>query len=159
MRTRSWLIYLGPVCSIRSVHNIRIERLWVDWTSGVGAKWKSFFQTLEIHHGLDPENPAHLWLLHHLFLPMINHEALEWANSWNSHVITLPDQCNATPHALRFLASYKVGDVALMHMEMCWMDFNHTKIIYKQMTLRSMGLIGTHTTIKEFKHITHITTH
>ena len=94
---------------VRSVHNIRIERLWVDWTSGVGAKWKSFFQKLEIHHGLDPENPAHIWLLHHLFLPLINHEALEWANSWNSHIISLPDQRNATPHALRFFSILQGG--------------------------------------------------
>lgn len=95
--------------SNRSVHNIRIERLWVDWTSAVGAKWKSFFQSLEIHHGLDPENPAHIWLVHYLFLHIINHEALEWANSWNSHVISLPDQRNATPHALRFFSILQGG--------------------------------------------------
>ena len=102
-RTGMWLIYLRLVYNVsslskganlthqyllnRSVHNIWIEPLWVDWTSGVGAKWKTFFQGLEIHHGLDSENPAHIWLLHHLFLHIINHEAMEWVNSWNSHVV------------------------------------------------------------------------
>ncbi|KAG1856404.1 hypothetical protein DFJ58DRAFT_659478, partial [Suillus subalutaceus] len=35
-----------------SVHNIRIERLWVDFTQGIGSKWKSFFQDLEATSGL-----------------------------------------------------------------------------------------------------------
>ncbi|KAJ6473103.1 hypothetical protein C8R45DRAFT_1163534, partial [Mycena sanguinolenta] len=35
-----------------SVHNIRIERLWVDWTNGVGRKWVNFFYELEVTCGL-----------------------------------------------------------------------------------------------------------
>ncbi|KAJ7749764.1 hypothetical protein B0H14DRAFT_2191504, partial [Mycena olivaceomarginata] len=35
-----------------SVHNIRIERLWVDWTNGVGRKWVNFFYELEVSGGL-----------------------------------------------------------------------------------------------------------
>ncbi len=37
----------------RSVHNVRIERLWVDVTAQVGATWADHFTTLEMHHGLD----------------------------------------------------------------------------------------------------------
>ena len=51
----------------RSVHNIRIEWLWVNVTSGFGRKWKTFFQDLELHDGLNPDSDAHIWLLHHLF--------------------------------------------------------------------------------------------
>ncbi|KAI0371588.1 hypothetical protein BV20DRAFT_1051599 [Pilatotrama ljubarskyi] len=59
----------------RSVHNIRIERLWVDVTSGFGSKWKEFFHQLEAQHGLNVDNDAHVWLLHHLFLEAINRDA------------------------------------------------------------------------------------
>ncbi|KAG2063868.1 hypothetical protein BDR04DRAFT_1036922 [Suillus decipiens] len=40
----------------RSVHNIRIERLWVDVTNGIGQKWKEFFQTLEAYDNLNVNN-------------------------------------------------------------------------------------------------------
>ena len=56
-----------------------------------------------------------------------------------------------------FLASYRVEDVALMHMEMSWKASNHMKITYKKMILRSMGLTGMHMLIKEFRCITHFT--
>ena len=59
----------------RSVHNIRIERLWQDVTRGFGRKWKEFFQQLEVEWGLDPNNDAHIWLLHYLFLEAINEDA------------------------------------------------------------------------------------
>ncbi|THH10681.1 hypothetical protein EW146_g8295 [Bondarzewia mesenterica] len=56
----------------RSVHNTRIERLWYDITQGFGQKWKNFFLELEHHYGLDPDRPAHIWLLYHLFLATID---------------------------------------------------------------------------------------
>ncbi|KAH9918454.1 uncharacterized protein B0H18DRAFT_912789, partial [Fomitopsis serialis] len=36
----------------RSVHNTRVERLWYDFTRGVGQKWKNFFLQLEHNAGL-----------------------------------------------------------------------------------------------------------
>ena len=78
------------ISSCRSVHNTCIERLWYDVTHGYGQKWKEFFLELETHHGLNPTNPAHIWLLHHLFLPTVNEDAQEWAETWNSHPLTLP---------------------------------------------------------------------
>ncbi|KAJ7060659.1 hypothetical protein C8F01DRAFT_988416 [Mycena amicta] len=68
-----------------SVHNIRIERLWVDWTKDVGKTWGAFFCDLEVYGGLTVENPAHLWLLHHLFLNALNDYATSWVQAWNSH--------------------------------------------------------------------------
>ncbi|KAG1790754.1 uncharacterized protein HD556DRAFT_1433174 [Suillus plorans] len=81
----------GSYIWVRSMHNICIEQLWVDWTSMVGSKWKSPFQDLEVTGGLNPDNTAHIWLLHHLFLPLINHKAIQWANAWNMHKMALPD--------------------------------------------------------------------
>ncbi|KAI4521807.1 hypothetical protein K525DRAFT_284536 [Schizophyllum commune Loenen D] len=73
----------------RSVHNIRIERLWRDMTADIGGKWKRFFQDLEVYHGLDRNNGYHIWLLHFLFLGAINDEILTWAETWNNHIISL----------------------------------------------------------------------
>ncbi|KAJ6526005.1 hypothetical protein B0H19DRAFT_970796 [Mycena capillaripes] len=75
----------------RSVHNIRIERLWVDYAEGVTHKWKDFFYELELYYGLCVDNSAHLWLLHHLFMDAINEDAREWVDVWNSHKIALED--------------------------------------------------------------------
>ncbi|KAL0066854.1 hypothetical protein AAF712_006049 [Marasmius tenuissimus] len=72
----------------KSIHNIRIERLWRDVTLGFGGKWKLFFQSLEQSHGLNARIPSHIWLLHHLFLDSINEDARCWAESWNRHPLT-----------------------------------------------------------------------
>ncbi|KAG1831889.1 hypothetical protein EV424DRAFT_1469964 [Suillus variegatus] len=79
----------------RSVHNVQIECLWCDLSSGFGGKWKQFFQDLEQHNRLDLDLESHIWLLHYLFLDVINEDAMEWAESWNNHVIALHDACNA----------------------------------------------------------------
>ncbi|KZV95366.1 hypothetical protein EXIGLDRAFT_610706, partial [Exidia glandulosa HHB12029] len=77
----------------RSVDNIRIERLWVDVVRGVVDKWYSFFCALEWEQGLDPRLPSHLWLLHHLYLPVINQELSQWADAWNLHPMDIaPDR-------------------------------------------------------------------
>ncbi|KAJ7894236.1 hypothetical protein B0H14DRAFT_2334518 [Mycena olivaceomarginata] len=83
-----------------SVHNIRIERLWVDWTNGVGRKWVNFFYELEVSGGLLVDRPEHLWLLHHLFLNAINEDAQEWADAWNSHKITIPNERKQSPREM-----------------------------------------------------------
>ncbi|KAG1722190.1 hypothetical protein EDB19DRAFT_1645914 [Suillus lakei] len=82
----------------RSVHNIRIERLWVDVTNGLGQKWKEFFQTLEAYDNLDVNNDSHLWLLHFLFLPLINDDAGQWVASWNHHVLGRRGEPHRSPH-------------------------------------------------------------
>lgn len=81
----------------RSVHNIRIERLWVDVTAQVGATWAEHFQMLEVHHGLDINNINHIWLLHYLFLNTINVQLDFFAQSWNHHVIQIQDGPNRSP--------------------------------------------------------------
>ncbi|KAJ7657961.1 hypothetical protein B0H17DRAFT_1163291 [Mycena rosella] len=66
----------------RSVHNIRIKRLWCDVTHGFGRKWSNFFLSLEFSCGLRPDEDTHVWLLHHLFLDAINQDARDWAQTW-----------------------------------------------------------------------------
>jgi hypothetical protein len=52
--------------------NQRIERLWLDLGIQSVRRWKAFFYRLEVCHGLDPSQPHHLWLLHVLFLDVLN---------------------------------------------------------------------------------------
>ncbi|KAJ3513257.1 hypothetical protein NLJ89_g3052 [Agrocybe chaxingu] len=81
----------------RSVHNVRIERLWVDVTAQIGSLWANFFTILELRHGLDINNANHIWLLHHLFLPLINIDLTFFAEAWNEHPIQIRDGPNRSP--------------------------------------------------------------
>ncbi|KAF4606218.1 hypothetical protein EYR38_000267 [Pleurotus pulmonarius] len=81
----------------RSVHNVRIERLWRDITLGFGQKWKQFFEHLEVHHNLNHNLNAHIWLLHHLFSDDLNEDANAWAEAWNSHVLSIRGERQRSP--------------------------------------------------------------
>ncbi|KAJ7886954.1 hypothetical protein B0H13DRAFT_1627782 [Mycena leptocephala] len=81
----------------RSIHNVRIERLWVDVTAQVGATWADHFTLLEIRHGLDINNVAHIWLLHFLFLGTINTQLSFFAEAWNQHRIQIHHSTNRSP--------------------------------------------------------------
>lgn len=81
----------------RSVHNVRIERLWVDITAQIGASWADAFTDLELHHGLDINNTHHIWLLHHLFLQTLNQQLSFFAESWNHHKIQIRGGPNRSP--------------------------------------------------------------
>ncbi|KAJ6467536.1 hypothetical protein C8R47DRAFT_990472 [Mycena vitilis] len=100
----------------RSVHNIRIERLWVDFTSGIGAKWADFFFELEIYYGLCHDNPAHIWLLHHLFLVQLNQEVQEWAEAWNSHKISMEGARRQSPREMFTFGLLEQGPRGLGHV-------------------------------------------
>ncbi|KAJ7572401.1 hypothetical protein C8J56DRAFT_792999 [Mycena floridula] len=81
----------------RSVHNVRIERLWVDVTTQVGATWKDLFFMLELRHGLDINNVNHIWLLHYLFLPTINVQLEFLAEAWNHHHLQMSNGPDRSP--------------------------------------------------------------
>ncbi|KAJ7686979.1 hypothetical protein B0H14DRAFT_2421901 [Mycena olivaceomarginata] len=81
----------------KSVHNVRIERLWVDITAQLGATWAERFTILELRHGLDINNISHIWLLHFLFLATINSQLAFFAQSWNQHRIQIRHGPNRSP--------------------------------------------------------------
>ncbi|KAJ7018126.1 hypothetical protein C8F04DRAFT_977771 [Mycena alexandri] len=93
----------------RSVHNIHIERLWCDVTRGFGRKWSNFFLSLEVSAGLKPDLNAHVWLLHHLFLPAINQDASDWAKTWNEHKIRFDNDRTRSPRDLFFFGMIQNG--------------------------------------------------
>ncbi|KAJ7577200.1 hypothetical protein C8J56DRAFT_971289 [Mycena floridula] len=79
--------------SCRSVHNVRIEQLWVDVTAQVSHTWTGLFNILELRHGLDADNQNYLWLIHYLFLATINDHLALFAQGWNEHQISTSTLC------------------------------------------------------------------
>ncbi|EFX70512.1 hypothetical protein DAPPUDRAFT_328085 [Daphnia pulex] len=75
----------GRVMTGRSVHNQRIERLWVDVYNGVMHVFQSLFLELERRLLLDPDSEEDLFCLHHIFLAVIHTFVDEFVGSWNRH--------------------------------------------------------------------------
>ncbi|KAI0688818.1 hypothetical protein C8Q76DRAFT_772032 [Earliella scabrosa] len=100
----------------RSVHNIRIERLWVDVTNGFGGKWKAFFLELEHSCGLDADRDDHIWLIHHLFLQAINQDTQEWVECWNAHRLSIRGERAASPRELFMFGMVTHGPRGMSHV-------------------------------------------
>ena len=71
-----------------SVFNTRIERLWVEVGRRFAYQWRAFFLRLERCHLLHRDDPQHRWLLHYLFLDLINQDCQKFCEEWNSHPIS-----------------------------------------------------------------------
>lgn len=82
----------------RSVHNQRIERLWVDVYSQVISSFYEEFYRLEDERILDPNNNTHRFILQNLYLPEINAKLQIFLNAWNNHRIRT--EHNKTPSQL-----------------------------------------------------------
>jgi hypothetical protein len=108
-RSAAGVIYLGQVSDPflfftrqtflisnlqRSVHNVRIERLWVDVTAQVSAAWADQSILLELQYGLNINNIGHIWLLQFLFLTTINSELAFFTDSSNQHKIQIQNGPN-----------------------------------------------------------------
>ncbi|KAJ7849862.1 hypothetical protein B0H14DRAFT_2356005, partial [Mycena olivaceomarginata] len=50
--------------------------------------WSAFFYQFEALHGLDRCNSHHLWLLHFLFLDLINDDCTNFVAEWSCHPIS-----------------------------------------------------------------------
>ena len=70
-----------------SVHNQRIERLWRDVFNDVVKLYYNLFYFLESQLLLDPLNDNHLFALHYVYLPRINHSLKVFIQGWNFHSI------------------------------------------------------------------------
>ncbi|CAB4399038.1 unnamed protein product [Rhizophagus irregularis] len=72
----------------KSVHNQRIERLWVDVYAKILQIYFQVFIHLENEYGLDANNEVHLWCLHYIYLPIINRSLNIFQHQWNYHPIS-----------------------------------------------------------------------
>ncbi|KAF8509535.1 hypothetical protein JB92DRAFT_2729807 [Gautieria morchelliformis] len=105
----------------RSTRNTRIERLWVEVGTQFARRWRAFFTRLEKRHCLDPLIPCHLWLLHRVFLTLINDDCQAFQDQWNHHPISGHKTKSRSPLDLRFIGETTSGtpvdDLTGVHRE------------------------------------------
>nr|XP_023028824.1 uncharacterized protein LOC111516986 [Leptinotarsa decemlineata] len=82
----------------RSVHNQRIERLWVDVFKQVINKFYDLFYEMENEGILDPDNVVHRFVLQKVYLSEINNNLKKLRNAWNNHKVRTEN--NRTPHEI-----------------------------------------------------------
>lgn len=81
-----------------SVHNQRIERLWRDVYRCVCCTFHEVFYFLEARGVLDPADDCDLFVLHCVFLPVIDHHLQQFVRAWNKHPIRT--ERNWSPHKI-----------------------------------------------------------
>lgn len=80
--------------------------------------------SLEHNYGLNHNNPAHIWLVHHLFLDLINEEAQQWAEAWNAHTMEIRGGPDRSPRDIFLFGMLQDGPRGLEHATTSDIDDN-----------------------------------
>jgi hypothetical protein len=77
----------GSVIRGRSVHNIRVERMWLElWNNTVNVFYDLFMQ-FERDNILNPNSEEQMFALQYVFLPRISLSLLNFKMQWNHHKV------------------------------------------------------------------------
>ena len=99
-----------------SVHNQRIERLWRDMHKCVTSLFYRLFYFMEQNDLLNPIDEKHLYALHYVFIPRINHALQHFMDGWNHHPIRTAQ--HKSPYQL-----FTAGMILLRNSGLTSLDF------------------------------------
>jgi len=69
----------------RSIHNQRIERFWRDVFTSCTSLFYHLFYHMEDTGLLNCDNQIHIWCLHFVYIPYINHALTTFIAAWSNH--------------------------------------------------------------------------
>ena len=84
---------------VKSTTNVRIERFWADMQAKVVAYYCILFTLYEERNNINCRHvPVHQFVIHFLFIPLINENLCECRDSWNNHKVRTCN--NLTPNQM-----------------------------------------------------------